>query len=265
MFKPIHILSKRLFKQNKSRNFVTVLAIILTTLMFTTLFVLSQSMSRNLIEMTFRQTGYDSQVSFKSITDEQFKLLKAHPDVKEMGESIMLGLAENKALAGRQTEIRWADASYGEHSFAKPTTGKMPQAGDEIALDTLVLDRLGIPHELGQTVTLKWRKDLTGDEIISSTFRLCGYWEGNQSVYASMAWVGKEFANELTDRVAPNERGQLLGMHMAQLNFFSDNRIEADIQKILSDTELTDLKYNINLAYSSEMGQPLCRKTSRCI
>lgn len=253
MEKPIQTLSKRLFKQNKSRNMVIVLAIILTTLMFTTLFVLSQSMSRNLIEMTFRQTGYDSQVSFKSITEEQTKVLAAHPDVTEIGESIMLGLAENEALAGRQTEIRWADESYAGHSFAKPTTGTMPQSADEIALDTLVLDRLGIPHELGQEVILTWRKDLTGKEMISSTFKLCGYWEGNQSLYASMAWVGREYTDEMTGGV-PNASGQLLGMHMAQLNLSRDNRIEEDIQKILSDTGLTDLKYNINLAYSSEMG-----------
>ncbi len=51
MFKPIKTLSKRLFKQKRGRNIVAVLAIILTTLMFTTLFVLSQSMSKNLVEM----------------------------------------------------------------------------------------------------------------------------------------------------------------------------------------------------------------------
>ena len=65
----------------------------------------------------------------------------------------------------------------------------MPQAADEIALDTSILDRLGIPHELGQTVTLEWRKDLNAEEVTTSTFTLCGFWEGNQSQYSSMAWV----------------------------------------------------------------------------
>lgn len=253
MFKPIKTLSKRLFKQKRGRNIVAVLAIILTTLMFTTLFVLSQSMSKNLVEMTFRQTGYNAQVSFKSITDEQVKLIASHPDVAEIGESIILGLAENKELAGRQVEIRWGDDSYAEHSFAMPDTGTLPQAADEIALDTLVLDRLGIPHELGQTVTLQWRKDLSGNEILSSTFKLCGYWEGNQSVYASMAWVSRDYAEEMTNGVDGNAQGQLLGTHMAQVNLFRDNQIEADIQTILSDTGLTDLTYNVNLAYSSEI------------
>ena len=74
VFKPIKTLNSRLFKKNKGRNMVAVLAILLTTLMFTTLFTLAQSMSRNMIEMTFRQTGYDAQASFKSITDEEAAL-----------------------------------------------------------------------------------------------------------------------------------------------------------------------------------------------
>lgn len=254
MFKPVQTLSRRLFKSNKGRNIVAVLAIILTTLMFTTLFVLSQSMSKNLVEMTFRQTGYDAQISFKSITTEQVHLIASHPDVAEIGESIILGLAENKELAGRQVEIRWGDNSYAEHSFAMPDVGSLPQKADEIALDTLVLDRLNIPHELGQTITLQWRKDLTGDEILTSTFKLCGYWEGNQSVYASMAWVSRDYAKEMTNGIDGNIQGQLLGTHMAQVNLFRDNQIEADIQTILSDTGLTGLKYNVNLAYSSEIG-----------
>ena len=44
-FRPIFVLNRRTFRQNKGRNLVAVLAIVLTTLMFTTLFVLSQSIT----------------------------------------------------------------------------------------------------------------------------------------------------------------------------------------------------------------------------
>lgn len=187
MSKPIQTLSKRLFWQKRGRNIVAVSAIILTTVMFTVLFVLSQSMSKNLVEMTFRQTGYDAQVSFKSITTEQADLIASCPEVAEIGESIILGLAENKELSGKQVEIRWGDVIYAKHSFAMPDIGTLPQSEDEIALDTLILDRLGIPHELGQNISLRWRKDLSGNEVLTSTFKLCGYWKGNQSVHANSA------------------------------------------------------------------------------
>lgn len=253
VFKPIQTLNQRTFKKNRGRNLVAIIAILMTTIMFTTLFTLAQSMSKNMVEMTFRQTGYDGQASFKSITAEQFSLIADHPDVAEAGESLVLGLAQNKKLGGKQVEIRWSSDINAEHSFAMPTTGTMPTAADEIALDTLILDRLGIPHQLGETVTLEWRKDLTKDEVTTSTFTLCGFWEGNESVYASMAWVSREFADEMIGDHVADGKTSILGLHTAQVILHSDRNIEATMENILADTGLTGLKFGVNLAYSPEM------------
>lgn len=252
-FKPIKTLNERTFQQNKGRNLVAMIAILMTTVMFTTLFTLAQSMNKNMVEMTFRQTGYDGQASFKSITAEQFSRIAAHPDVAEAGESLVLGLAQNEKLAGRQVEIRWGDDAQARHSFAMPTTGTMPREADEVALDTLVLDRLGIPRELGQTVTLEWRKDLSKDEVTVSTFTLCGFWEGNESIFASMAWVSRDFADEMIDGHVPEGRSDILGQRTAQVVLHSDRNIEAAMDNILADTGLTGLEYGVNLAYSPEM------------
>lgn len=261
-FEPIHILSQRLFHKNKGRNLVAILAILMTTMMFTTLFTLAQSMSENLVEMTFRQTGYDAQASFKSIQDEQVEKLAAHPQVKEVGESIVLGLAENEKLAGKQVEIRWANNSYASHSFSKPTTGRLPQDANEAALDTVTLKRLGITPKIGEKVTLKWRKNLSDPkaETISKTFTLCGFWEGNESVYASMAWVSKSYVEEMAAGTETTQ-GQLLGTHMAQVTLHSARNIEKTMEQILSDTGLTELEYHVNLAYSPEMGATALQET----
>ncbi len=262
-FRPISGLNRRTFRQNKGRNLVAVLAIILTTLMFTTLFVLSQSMSRNIIEMTFRQTGYDGQASFKSITEEQAAKIAAHPDVAETGYSMVVGIGQGKELSGRQVEIRFADESYAEHSFAKPVTGRMPQAADEIALDNIVLDKLGIPHELGQRVTLEWIADFQEEENRVSEFTLCGFWEGNESSYASMAWVSREFAEDVTEQLEAADSGaaeevpdsRLAGICMGQVNLYSDREIEKTMDRILEDTGLTELEYGVNLAYDPDMNR----------
>lgn len=263
-FEPIQVLSQRLFQKNKGRNLVAILAILMTTMMFTALFTLAQSMSENLVAMTFRQTGYDAQVSFKSIKPEQAKILAGHPNVKEVGESTVLGLAENKALAGKQVEIRQADDSYANHSFSMPTTGHMPVNKNEAALDTLTLKRLGIEPRLGEKVTLEWRKDLSDPEAekISSTFTLCGFWEGNESVYAGMAWVSKDYVEAMVengDAEVPD--GNVFGLHMAQVTLHSDRNIEKNINQVLSDTGLTDLKYHVNLAYLPEMGATALQET----
>lgn len=263
-FEPVRVLKQRLFQKNKGRNLVAVLAILMTTMMFATLFTLAQSMSENLVEMTFRQTGYDAQVSFKSITSEQAKMLANHPDVKDVGESTVLGLAENKALSGKQVEIRWADESYASHSFCMPTTGHLPEKENEAALDTLTLKRLGVEPKLGKTVTLEWRKDLSDPEAetVSSTFTLSGFWEGNESVYASMAWVSNAYVDTMVENGAESIKdGNVFGMHMAQVTLHNDRKIENTMEQVLSDTGLTDLEYHVNLAYSPEMGATALQET----
>lgn len=256
LFRPIPTLSKRMFHTSRGRNLVAVLAILLTTMMFTTLFTLSQSMSQNLIEMTFRQTGYNAEASMRGLSEEQADLIANHPDVEELGRSIVLGLAENRELSGRSVEIRWANDPYAQHSYALPTTGHLPQAADEIALDTLTLDRLGIPHELGAPVTLEWRKDSSDPdaETIRADFTLCGFWEGNQSSYSSMAWVSRVYADKMTGGVLSTDPNQIFGLYMVQVNLYSDQNIEETMERVLADTGLSELEYSINLAYSPEMG-----------
>ena len=256
LFRPIPTLSKRMFHTSRGRNLVAVLAILLTTMMFTTLFTLSQSMSQNLIEMTFRQTGYNAEASMRGLSEEQADLIANHPDVEELGRSIVLGLAENRELSGRSVEIRWANDPYAQHSYALPTTGHLPQAADEIALDTLTLDRLGIPHELGAPVTLEWRKDSSDPdaETIRADFTLCGFWEGNQSSYSSMAWVSRVYADKMTGGVLSTDPNQIFGLYMVQVNLYSDQNIEETMERVLADTGLSELEYSVNLAYSPEMG-----------
>ena len=130
IFRPIPVLTTRMFRTNRGRNVVAVLAIMLTTMMFSTLFTLTQSLSRNLVEMTFRQTGYDAQASIRGLTEAQADTIAASPQVAEIGQSIVLGQAENDALTGQSVEIRWADESYATHSFAYPSTGRLPEVAD---------------------------------------------------------------------------------------------------------------------------------------
>lgn len=251
----IRILTERSFRKNRGRNLAAVLAIILTTMMFTALFTLAQSLNRNMTEMLLRQSGTTAHASTKQITDAQIQKLSAHPDVATYGSSIVVGLAENQSLAGRQVEIRYGSDQYAKDGFAYPTSGRMPQNENEIALDTLTLERLGILPELGQAVTLEWRADLSSSDITSSSFTLCGWWEANLSSYASMAWVSKEFALDACGGIDTPKEGQICGLRMMNLSFADSKNIEEKTAEILSDCGLEELEFNTNLAYTPEVRQ----------
>lgn len=246
------ILTKRSFRKNKGRNLVAILAVTMTTMMFTTLFTLAQSMGKTLTEMYLHQSGTSAHASCKEMTDEQISQIAAHPDVEKSGWSIVVGLAENPELAGRQVEIRYGTDQYAEDDFAYPVTGRMPKDGTEIALDTLTLERLGIDRELGEEVSLLWRKDIHSDEMTESVFTLCGFWEGNLSVYASMAWVSEEFAMEACGGENAKS-GQICGMRMMGISFDNTDHIEEKTERVLSDCGLFGLDFRTNLVYSDEL------------
>lgn len=247
----------RSLKKNKGRNLAAILAIIMTTMMFTTLFTLTQSMGKNMTEMYLHQSGTKAHASGKGVTDEQAEKILSHPDVESGGRSIVAGLAENPSLAGRQVEIRYGDEQYALDVFAWPEAGRMPESRDEIALDTLVIERLGIRPELGEQVTLEWREDINSEEKTSDTFTLCGYWEGNLSSYASMAWVSEDFVRERCGIVGEPAKGQTLGLQMMGISLADTNNIQERADQVLADCGLSELEFTENLAYADEVQQSI--------
>lgn len=260
----IRTLINRSFFSNKLRNLIAIFAIALTTMMFTSLFVLSQSMVKNLQDMNFQTAGYDSHLTFSSLTDEDMDAIVSQDAVLDWGRSIVIGVAENEELTGRQVEIRYGDENFARSCFSLPTTGTLPQAEDEIALDTITLDKMGLPHELGQEITLQWRKDLNSEVYTTSHFTLCGYWNGNSAAMASMAWVSDAFVQAECagiDQAAQRDNGQIFGTGMLHVNLRSDRDLAGSAEHILADTGLSGIaSYGINMAYDSSSNQNIIRE-----
>ena len=258
----LRTLSRRSFRANRRRNLVAILAIILTTMMFTSLFVLSQSMIENMQQMYIQQAGYSSQLSSSLLTDDEADAIAAHPAVAEASRSTVVGVAEN--VSGRQVELRAASADYADSALSLPTEGRMPENADEIALDTITLDKLGLAHQLGETVHLSWTSAPGSDESNSANFTLCGIWQGNPAAMASMAWVSEDFAEKLSvgvDQDAARESGSILGLSMLHIDLVDDSDPSGTAEKILADTGLSErVTLSPNIAYDSAVGQNMLRE-----
>lgn len=258
----LRTLSRRSFRANRRRNLVAILAIILTTMMFTSLFVLSQSMIENMQQMYIQQAGYSSQLSSSLLTDDEADAIAAHPAVAEVSRSIVVGVAEN--VSGRQVELRAASADYADSALSLPTEGRMPENADEIALDTITLDKLGLAHQLGETVHLSWTSAPGSDAHETADFTLCGIWQGNPAAMASMAWVSEDFAEALSagiDQNAARESGSILGLTMLHIDLVDDSDPSGTAEKILADTGLSErVTLSPNIAYDSAVGQNMLRE-----
>ena len=76
--KTIRRLGWRSMKAARTRNLIAVLAIALTTVLFTSLFTIAMSINDGFQQSNFRQVGGFSHGGFKYLTEEQFNNLKVY-------------------------------------------------------------------------------------------------------------------------------------------------------------------------------------------
>ncbi len=248
--KVISNIAKSSFKVNKTRNIFAVVAIVLTTVMFTTFFTIGLSMKDSLEDSTMRQVGGSAHGGFKYLTQEEFDKLKTHKSIKEIQYSIILGFAENYELLKRPSEIRYATDREAEMMFAKPTVGSMPSDFNEIAMDKLVLKALGIEPKLGQEITIEYSFD---DEKRSDTFVLSGYWEGDKVIPASQIFISREYLDYMLKDYEISEVSEIIGTISADVMFSNSFNIEKKLQNIIKDSGYSpvDIDYGVNWAYMS--------------
>lgn len=252
--KSIHLLSKSSFGENKLRNLFAVIAIVLTTVLFTGLFTVAGSLITSMEESTMRQIGGNFHGGFKYLSPEQYDTLKTHPSIKEISYSVVLGVGENKELAKRPTEIRYTnDEVNAKGMFAMPTTGRLPQKDDELATDTLVLERLGVPAQIGERVSLTY--SVNGQQR-TDTFTLVGFWQGDKLMQASQAWLGRGYVEKQLVGYTPMHEDNTIGTTNANVNFSNSFNIEEKLISVILDSGYTldEIAYGVNWAYAGNSG-----------
>ncbi len=248
--KVIKNLANKSFKANKLRNLFAIFSIILTSILFTSLFTISANILASFEEATMRQVGGDSHGTFKALNEEEYNKLSIHPSIKESGYTIILGFAENEALRSRQTEIRFISSEENaEHMFSNPTTGRLPQKYDEIALDDITLDLLGIKPELGAKIPLEY--SLNG-ELRSDTFTLCGYWQGDRIMNASQVFISEEYLQTQLKDLDTSKNESEIGKIFLDVNFVNTRNIEEKMLKVITDNGYIpgdEIDLGVNWAY----------------
>jgi putative ABC transport system permease protein len=245
-------LAKLSIKANRMRNIFAVLAIILTTVLFTTVFTIGMSMVKSVEYSTMRQVGTSSHGDFKYLTTEEYEIIKKHKDIKEYGITVPVALAENPELAKRQIEMGYVDENQAKYGFISPLNkGAMPKRENEIVLDTITLDMLDLGYELGQSITLDYSID---GKYYSKDFVLTGYYEGDIVSMASSACVSEEFIEKNLsdiDQKRSKEEGSYTGTILLNVMLNNKFNIEEKLLKILYDSgfEEGSISYGINWAY----------------
>ena len=233
--KCVRRLSLRTLRANRTRNLIAVLAIALTTVLFTTLFTIAMSINDGFQQSNFRQVGGFSHGGFKYLTEEQFETLREDPLIREWGLRRFLGMPYDEPFNKDHVEVGYSDANEAHWMFCDPVEGRLPQEGtNEAATDTHVLELLGVEPELGAAFTMTFEVD--GHET-TQTFTLCGWWERDDAVVASHVLIPQSRVEAVLDEVGvtpPGEDG-MTGTWNLDVMLNSAMHIERDLNQILEN------------------------------
>ena len=155
--KTIWNLSLKSFRASGKRNLIAVVAIVLTTVLFTSLFTIVMSLNESYQTYTFRQIGGYAHGTFKDVTDKQAEEIKGHKKVKAAGERVVAGIIAEGAFARVPAEVSYMDENNTKWSYIDLKEGREPEGTKEIILDEAALELLGVTPELGAEITLTYQ------------------------------------------------------------------------------------------------------------
>ena len=235
--KCIRNLSLKSLRAAKTRNIVAVLAIALTTVLFTSLFTIALSINEGFQQSNFRQVGGFSHGGFKYLTEEQFYELREDPLIDQWGLRRFVGMPTEVPFNKSHVEVGYSDANEAHWMYCDPVEGRLPQEGtNEAATDTHVLELLGVKPELGAEFTVTFDVDGTP---VTETFTLCGWWEYDEAIVANHILIPLSRAEAILAQagVTPGQsRDGMTGSWNMDVMLKSGSRhIERDLDQILAN------------------------------
>lgn len=259
--KCIDNLCKKSMFANVRRNVILVLAIVLSTMMLTTLFTVSGSIIKSIEQSTLLQVGTSSHAGFKFMTEEEFEVLKTDKVIKDLSYNILIGIPVNDELYEDYTEIRYTTDDSARTSFSLPSTGRLPESINEVATCTTVLDDFGLPHELGETLHLIIAD---GETVSEYDLVLCGYWEKPSATLANQIYVSKQFQETYApawkddaDKEAHLNQGSFAGAINPDFNFPVSLDLEGQMEKLEERLGFgPEVNGGINWAYAYAKADP---------
>ena len=195
----IRRLSFKTLLASRKRNLIAIAAIVLTTLLFTSLFTIVLSINETNQNYQFRSVGTYAHGSFKDVDEEQIAKLSAHPKVKAVSRRTVIGICTSGVFAKDYGEVSFMDDNRAKWSFTEPTVGRTPKGGKEITMDTKALALLGVTPEQGAEVTLTYTltdKNQLGRDV-TDTFTLVGWWEYDELLAVHFFNVSEEYAKQI--------------------------------------------------------------------
>ena len=233
-------------KQNKSRNILCGVAILLTTL----LIFLILNLGTGMVTVQFAGVNryYPTyHFMFRQVTQENADALKSHDDIETVG------LREDFALVpdDNATIIMTAlDPDGLKLNNAELEEGDFPSQGNDIVVYRSMLDELGITAEVGDEITLPFQLyegDGLGREN-RDTFRISGFLTQSDTAASSKSYAVITAMDYMESAVSPDQREYRTMIRLLGAEGMTSDAIEEKAKIIGADFGVDEN----NIVYNNE-------------
>ena len=195
----IRSLAKNILNANKSRRNILLLAIALTSILFTSLFSVALGLGKSMETQTMKTIGTISHGSFKELSDKDINILSKDKDIKEFSIREKVGILDDEKISA---ELSYIDNNGFEWSLIEKVKGKFPEKENDVFIDLATAKKLGYKGEIGEEIEVPFtiEKPYTGEIIKkrSEKFIISGTFQnpidsnvGVGQIYLSKAYVDK--------------------------------------------------------------------------
>ena len=183
----LSVLAGRSFRAGRMRNLIATLAIMLTTILFTTVTTICMGAAESVTLTMQMLKGSRSDGDFHNMTAGQYEALEDADFIREYGLRMPVGFLTNTTRHNIEFDV--LDSVQADLTFCMPAHGSVPKAENEIVTSDAALRDLGVEPEVGAAVTIAFTahgREYQMDMIVS------GWFEAT-SEQISMMWAGTAF------------------------------------------------------------------------
>lgn len=231
----IRRLAGRKLRADRRRNWIAVLTITITAILFSALLTTVACTVETQQYYAVHQVGTTAHATLRSITKEQYDKIRENPAVREIGYKLPVAdSVDNPGLSEWTVTMSYMDDAALKMNLSQSVMGKRPQAENEIAADTGTLDRLEIPCRVGAQVPVSYT---VGGEKKEAVFILSGWCESEPRIQRGFIAVSKAYADSHAAELASaaKKNGSQVGRIDSGILFANGIHITESLNALLAD------------------------------
>ena len=234
-------------KVHRKRNLLLILAITLTTILFTSVLEIGFGGMQSIQETQLKLSGMKADAELRFLDKEQFQKVQNSDLFESVGGRVPLALMEGETK--RPIEIDYLDKAGMEAYYLSLEEGKMPEDEKEVLLSEQALEELGIKKEVGSLVPMSFT--LRGQEH-NLDMRLSGWYKGGPKVnFLIVSETFLEHNPEVSENTYDIDK-EILGTYYASVCMKNTGNIEQNLKEYVeslgAQTENADGNNYVNVA-----------------